>query len=98
MVRRSVYEVVGGFNEDDIVEDYDMWLRVCRSLPVKHVPAALVNVRWHSGNTTTRMQGDVYTRYEATCLRRQLGHSGDTDRLIRERLDELEATLSEQQP
>ena len=27
MVRRPVYDDVGGFNEDDVVEDYDMWLR-----------------------------------------------------------------------
>ena len=66
MIRRSVYEVVGGFNEDDAVEDYDMWLRVCRSFHVQHVPAALVNFRWHRGNTTTRIQGDVYDEYEAT--------------------------------
>ena len=90
MVRRSVYEILGGFNEADVVEDYDMWLRVCRSFHVQHVPAALVNFRWHSGNTTTRIQGDVYDEYEATCLRRQLGYSEDTDRLIRQRLDQMD--------
>jgi glycosyltransferase involved in cell wall biosynthesis len=97
MVRRSVYEVVGGFNEDDIVEDYDMWLRVCRSFHVRHVPAALVNFRWHEGNTTTRIQGDVYRRYEATCLQRQLGYSEDTDHLIRRRLGQLDANVTEHQ-
>jgi glycosyltransferase involved in cell wall biosynthesis len=89
MVRRSVYEVVGGFNEDDVVEDYDMWLRVCRAFQVRHVPGAFVNFRWHSGNTTTRIQGDVYDEYEATCLRRQLGYSEATDRQVRQRLDEV---------
>jgi len=89
MVRRSVFDVVGGFNEGDVVEDYDMWLRVCRSFHVQHVPGALVNFRWHAGNTTTRIQGDVYDRYEASCLGRQLGYSEDTDRLIRQRLDKL---------
>ena len=48
IVRRSVYEAVGGFNEGDVVEDYDMWLRVCRSFKVRHVPGALVNFRWHA--------------------------------------------------
>jgi glycosyltransferase involved in cell wall biosynthesis len=95
MVRRSVYETVGGFNEDDVVEDYDMWLRVCRSFPVRHVPGALVNFRWHGNNTTTRIQGEVYERYEARCLERQLGYSEDTDRLIRERLDGLRAKVGE---
>jgi glycosyltransferase involved in cell wall biosynthesis len=89
MVRRSVYATVGGFNEDDVVEDYDMWLRVCRSFRVRHVPGALVNFRWHGNNTTSRIQGGVYERYETACLERQLGHSEDTDRLIRERIDRL---------
>jgi glycosyltransferase involved in cell wall biosynthesis len=95
MVRRSVYETVGGFNEDDVVEDYDMWLRVCRSFRVRHVPWALVNFRWHGNNTTSRIQGEVYERYEAACLERQLGYSDDTDRLIRERIDRLRATVDE---
>jgi glycosyltransferase involved in cell wall biosynthesis len=95
MVRRSVYETVGGFNEDDVVEDYDMWLRVCRAFRVRHVPGALVNFRWHGNNTTSRIQGDVYERYEAACLERQLGYSWETDHLIRERLDRLRAKVDE---
>lgn len=90
MVRRSVFDVVGGFNEADIVEDYDMWLRICRSFQVLHVPGALVNFRWHEGNTTTRIHGEPYDRYVATCLRRQLGFSRDADRIIRNRLRALE--------
>jgi hypothetical protein len=62
VVRRSVYDVVGGFNEDDVAEDYDMWLRVCRTFHVQHVPGALVNFRWHDRNTTTRIQGEVDDR------------------------------------
>jgi glycosyltransferase involved in cell wall biosynthesis len=90
MVRASVYEAVGGFTEGDVVEDYDMWLRVCRAFQVLHVPEALVNYRWHRDNTTTRIQGELYDRYVATCLRRQLGHSAETDVLIRRRLAQLE--------
>jgi glycosyltransferase involved in cell wall biosynthesis len=92
MVRASVYDAVGGFTEGDVVEDYDMWLRVCRAFQVLHVPEALVNYRWHRDNTTTRIQGEVYDRYVATCLRRQLGHSAETDTLIRRRLDQLEGS------
>jgi glycosyltransferase involved in cell wall biosynthesis len=98
MVRRSVYEAVGAFNEDDVVEDYDMWLRVCRSFRVQHVPGALVNFRWHRNNTTSRIQGEVYERYEAACLERQLGYSEDTDRLIRERIDRLRLKIDESKP
>ena len=90
MVRASVYDTVGGFTEGDVVEDYDMWLRVSRAYRVLHVPEALVNYRWHRDNTTTRIQGELYDRYVATCLRRQLGHSEETDELIRRRLAQLE--------
>jgi hypothetical protein len=72
-----------------------MWLRVCRSFRVRHVPGALVNFRWHGNNTTSRIQGEVYERYEAACLERQLGHSEDTDRLIRERIDRLRVEVDE---
>jgi hypothetical protein len=92
MVRASVYDAVGGFAEGDVVEDYDMWLRVCREFRVVHVPEALVNYRWHRDNTTTRIQGEVYDRYVATCLRRQLGHSEETDALIRRRLEQLQGS------
>jgi hypothetical protein len=95
MVRRSVYATVGGFNEDDVVEDYAMWLRVCRSFRVRHVPGALVNFRWHGNNTTSRIQGEVYERYEAAFLERHLGHSEETDRLIRQRLDRLQVKVDE---
>lgn len=90
MVRRSVFEQVGVFNEGDIVEDYDMWLRITRSFHVEHVPEALVSFRWHTGNTTTRIHGEPYDRYVADCLRRQLGHSEDADRIIHRRLAALE--------
>ena len=90
MVRRSVFDQVGAFNEDDIVEDYDMWLRIARSYRVEHVAEALVSFRWHPGNTTTRINGEPYDRYVVTCLRRQLGHSEDADRIIHRRLAALE--------
>lgn len=86
MVRRRVYDAVGAFTESDVVEDYDMWLRITRDFHVRHVPDVLVNFRWHSGNTTTRVHGEVFDRYVVDCLQRQLGFSPETDRLIRERL------------
>jgi hypothetical protein len=93
LVRREVYDTVGGFHEGDPLEDYDMWLRVCREYEVRHVPEPLVNFRWHGGNTTTRVQGEVYETYVATCLRRQLGYAPDTDEVIRRRLAEMGASL-----
>lgn len=91
MVRRSVYESVGAFNEDDVVEDYDMWLRICRDHQVVHVPEVVANFRWHHGNTTTRIYGPVYDGYVAAVLSRHLGFSEATDRVIRRQLDALRA-------
>jgi glycosyltransferase involved in cell wall biosynthesis len=94
LLRRSVFDEVGGYNEDDPLEDYDMWLRVCRRYHARHVPAALVNFRWHQHNTTSQVHGDVYDTYIASCLRRQLGASIETDELIHRQLAELAANAA----
>jgi glycosyltransferase involved in cell wall biosynthesis len=94
MVRRAVYDEVGPFNEDDVVEDYDMWLRICRDHHVLHLPEVVANFRWHHGNTTTRIYGPVYDGYVEAVLRRHLGFSDATDRVIRRQLGELQSSAS----
>ena len=79
MVRTSVYETVGHFNEDDVVEDYDMWLRVCRSFDVQHVPGALVNFRWHDARTPRHASRATST---TSTWPRAYGGSSDTRRRL----------------
>lgn len=91
MVRRSIYDEVGIYNEDDTTDDYDMWLRICRDHELLHVPAVLVNHRLHGGNLSAAVSERSYFDYQARCLRRHLGFSPETDRIIHARLAVLEA-------
>lgn len=52
LMRREVFEAVGGFDEDPVLiatEDYDLWLRVARSHKVAYLGEPLVNYRMTPG-------------------------------------------------
>ena len=50
MVRRSLFETLGGFFEPiRVVEDWDLWLRIAASHPVDFVDEPLVRYRFHAG-------------------------------------------------
>lgn len=89
MVRRSIYDEVGIYNENDTTDDYDMWLRICRDHELLHVPEVLVNHRLHGGNMSAGISERRYFDYQAACLRRHLGFSPETDEIIHARLVEL---------
>lgn len=58
MVRRSVFEAVGGFDEALAYnEEYDLWLRIARHHPVLHIPRPDVLYRLHSGNISRSREG-----------------------------------------
>jgi glycosyltransferase involved in cell wall biosynthesis len=55
MVRRSVFEQVGGFDEDRRLsgaEDRELWVRMGATAPVVYVPGATTRIHLHGGNTT----------------------------------------------
>lgn len=60
MIRRSVWEEVGGFDEElPAIEDFEYWVRVARSFDVDYVAEPLV--RWHDplgGERRSREWGD----------------------------------------
>lgn len=51
MVKRSVFDVVGFFDEDIAIEDWDMWLRISKIYKVGFQPEYLVCYRIHASNT-----------------------------------------------
>src|SRR5579864_315109 len=56
VVRRSVYENLGGYLPDlCYTPDWEMWIRIAASYPVWYDPAALAACRLHSGSETTRL-------------------------------------------
>ena len=71
MVRRSVVESVGMFNEElSIAEDYELWLRLALQAPMRAVPDILCRYRVHPGGVTRTstkeldvMEG-IYDRFQ----------------------------------
>jgi glycosyltransferase involved in cell wall biosynthesis len=66
LVRKDVFETVGGFDEQmNWAEDMDLWRRIAKNYRVGTVPEALVKVRVHSGSTTFGKVGaaDGFKRY-----------------------------------
>ena len=54
IVKRSVYENLGGFFGVHYGEDWEMWVRIASKYPVAHSPKRLAGYRAHSGNITSR--------------------------------------------
>jgi glycosyltransferase involved in cell wall biosynthesis len=67
VVRRSVYEELGGFREDiPYCLDWEMWGRIAAAYPVAHSPAILAGYRTHGDSQTSRLSRDV------TCVTDQI--------------------------
>jgi glycosyltransferase involved in cell wall biosynthesis len=54
VVRRSVYEKLGGFYAVHYGEDWEMWVRIAANYPVAHSPKKLALYRVHQNNITSR--------------------------------------------
>jgi glycosyltransferase involved in cell wall biosynthesis len=67
VVRRSVYENLGGFRTDiPYCLDWEMWGRISVAYPFAHSPAILAGYRSHAGSQTSRLSRDV------TCVTDQI--------------------------
>jgi glycosyltransferase involved in cell wall biosynthesis len=54
VVKRYVYEKLGGFYAVHYGEDWEMWARIAASYPVAHSPRKLALYRVHQNNITSR--------------------------------------------
>jgi glycosyltransferase involved in cell wall biosynthesis len=54
VVKRSVYEKLGGFFGVHYGEDWEMWVRIAANYPVAHSPKKLALYRVHQNNITSR--------------------------------------------
>lgn len=52
VVRREVYEHLGGFYGTTCGEDWEMWVRIARHYPVAYSPALLAEYRGHPGSVS----------------------------------------------
>ena len=59
LVRRDVYETIGGFDPDfSYVPDWDMWRRIAARYPIWYHPEPLASYRMHARSETARQQTD----------------------------------------
>ena len=54
VVKRSVYEQLGGFFAVHFGEDWEMWVRIAASFPVVYSPKYMAAYRIHANNITSR--------------------------------------------
>jgi glycosyltransferase involved in cell wall biosynthesis len=94
MVRRSALEIVGGFDESLLVDDWDMWLRLSNRFGFVHVPGALVKYRVLP-TSMSNDQSQFYARIDSAfrTLAPWRGRCGDADGEVAEQLWQL-ATLA----
>jgi len=52
MIRKSVLDEFGGYNENTIVEDLDMWLNVASRYKIAYLDDYFAYYRWHKQNMT----------------------------------------------
>ena len=55
--RREVFEAVGGLDETlHFVMDYDLWIRIGKSFPCRHLPQLLSSYRLHEASKTIQKE------------------------------------------
>lgn len=58
VVRRDVYETLGGFDDDfSYIADWDMWKRLAVRYPIWYEPRPLASYRMHPASQTARLRG-----------------------------------------
>ena len=50
LVRKSVFNELGGFDEDLIFEDYDLYLRIAKKYDINYLDGSFVKYRMHEAN------------------------------------------------
>jgi alpha-1,3-rhamnosyltransferase len=55
MLRRDVWDECGGYNENTIVEDLDMWLKITFKYAICYLDDYFAYYRWHGKNITTQI-------------------------------------------
>jgi glycosyltransferase involved in cell wall biosynthesis len=77
LARKTCYEQVGEFDPRlGICEDYDMWLRLASKFTISGLPAQLVRVRVHEGNT--QRDTTAFARFRLAMIEKNFGaQTGD---------------------
>ena len=60
MLKREIWDRCGGYNENILIEDYDMWLKIAYSGKIAYVNEFCTCYRWHGENMSTHVS-KIYT-------------------------------------
>jgi glycosyltransferase involved in cell wall biosynthesis len=97
VVRRSVYEAIGGFDPRAglMGEDWEMWVRIAAHYPVWYEPEPLALYRVHDSSITSALSAERYVRELRTVidLNRRLLPPERADRITEKAL-EIAATTA----
>ena len=84
LVRRSLYDRLGGYDESLAFEDYDMWLRMATVTKFGYLDRKLVTYRGVPGSMLDNLykNRDVYADSLIRCQMKHFGRSASADRRI----------------
>ncbi|MDR0732858.1 MAG: glycosyltransferase [Dysgonamonadaceae bacterium] len=54
MLRKDVWEKCGGYSENTLIEDLDMWLKIAHDYKIGYINEYLAYYRWHGENISCR--------------------------------------------
>jgi glycosyltransferase involved in cell wall biosynthesis len=93
MFRRSVLDVIGGWDESLVADDFDFLLRVAAAnFEFIYLPAVLTNYRWYGDSMTGSRRG-VLAEGQILALYKLLGRDAETNRAILNRVQEIAVVL-----
>jgi alpha-1,3-rhamnosyltransferase len=65
IIRKEIFDFVGLFDKNLLIEDWDMWLRISYKYKVAGIDAYLANYRQHAFNTSSiKLEGMTMSRFE----------------------------------
>jgi len=85
LVRRSCFDVVGGYDESLAFEDWDMWLRISQRFSFAYSPVLTARYRVVASSLWHELQGSRRAEFEESLLRirlKHLGHTAEWDRRL----------------
>ena len=90
VVRRTVYEQLGGFRRDLYLADWEMWNRIAAHYPIWYEPGTLAAYRVHSKSGTTNLvrSGEIFVHWRQAIEINRSGFPPDRAETISQRAKE----------